>query len=222
MHVVVIGAGHIGMYVIKSLSEKGERITVIDRSEHKCKHVSTTLDAVAFVGSGDDPTVLKSAELDKADVCFIATDNDSVNVSACRIAKKDFAVPYVVALANSPKRKEQLKDADADVVICPVEEAVRLFENVFKTSHVFTLSTSTEDDYKFVRLTIPINASVAGKMVEDLGLLPRCKVGLICRNHGLVFPDEGTQIVVQDQVFLFGAIEAVNDGAKRLTTVETT
>lgn len=220
MYVVVIGAGHMGMHLIRSLSQKGERIAVIDKNEHKCRHVSTTLDAVSFVGSGDDPRVLKSAELEKADMLFIATDNDSVNISACRLAKKDFAVPHVVALANSPRRKEQLRDAGADAVICPLEEGVRLFENVLRASNTSTLFIDSEDGCKFVRVTIPINAGVAGKTVKELDLPPGCRIGLICRRSGLVFPDESTQIAPHDQVFLLGAIEAVNDGIRRVTSAD--
>jgi len=220
MYIVVIGAGHVGLHLIQSFSQRGERIAVIDKSERKCRHVSTTFDAVAFVGSGKDRRVLRSAELEKADMLFAVTDNDLVNLAACRMAKKDFAVPYVVALANSPRRKEELKDAGADEVICPLDEAIRLVENALRTPNVSVLFIDPEEDCKLVRVTIPLNASVAGKTVRHLDLPPGCKVGLICGRNGLVFPDKGTQIAVHDQVFLLGAREAVDDGVRKLTMSE--
>ena len=98
------------MHLIRHLSSNEEnKLTVIEKKKERCKEVSNKFDATIINEDGSNPEIMKKAEASQADLMVVATDDDRVNIAATRNAKKEFGVPRVVSLANSPKNKERLK-----------------------------------------------------------------------------------------------------------------
>src|SRR5207249_1345813 len=77
---------------------------------------------------GSKPDILKKAEASQTDLLLVATSDDRANITATRHAKKEFGVPRIISVANSPKNKQRLTEAGADIVVCPVELALRDLE----------------------------------------------------------------------------------------------
>src|SRR6266487_6344315 len=116
MRVLIIGAGRIGMHLIKYLSTNDDnQLTVIEKKQERCKEVSNVSDATILNEDGSKPEVLKKAEASQADLLLVATSDDRANLSATRHAKKEFGIPRIISVANSPKNKERLAEAGADI-----------------------------------------------------------------------------------------------------------
>lgn len=221
MRTLIVGAGRIGMHLIRHLSSNEEnKLTVIEKKKERCREVSNKFDVALINEDGSNPEIMKKAEASQADLMVVATDDDRVNITATRNAKKEFGVPRVISVANSPKNKERLKEAGADIVICPVELALRDFENVLAKERSITLMYRPELDLKVSETTLPLNASMLGKKIHELKLPEKCRIALISRNDQYVFPDPDVELMSGDRVLLLGDAPSVQQTVELLKSSE--
>ncbi len=222
MRIIVIGAGEIGMPIIHYLSEMGNILSVIEKDEKRCKHIADHADAAIFKGSATNTRIWRSIEADKADALFVLTNNDENNMSACSIAKKQYGIPFIIARAHQPENIEKLKEAGADIVICPSLETQRLFLNALKGQYTETLFEKDKENFKLVMVNVPSNGSVIGKSLAELNNLNHGKIPAVFHNGGFEFPDSSFIFKAGDRVLVMGSLEAVNKATKKLmSTVET-
>src|SRR5260370_21476563 len=128
------------MHLIRYLSTSDEnRLTVIEKKQERCKEASANSDATILNADGSKTDVLKLAEASQADIVIVTTDDDRVNLAATRLAKKEFGVPRIIAVANSPNNKERLREAGADMVSCPADLAFKDPENILWKARAVTL-----------------------------------------------------------------------------------
>ena len=219
---MIVGAGDIGMPIIHYLSERGHLLAVIEKDEKRCKHVADHADAAIFKGNGDDQEIWKNAEADKMDAMMALTNNDKINVAACRIAKKDFGIPFVIARAHQPEYVEKMKEAGADVALCPSLETRRLFLNAIESRTAETLYEQQPANFKLVMATIPQNGAIIGKTMNQLNHSEKCEVAIVFRNGSFVFPTESFMFKGGDKALLLGAAEQVEKNVDKLRNVEIT
>ncbi|OLC62379.1 hypothetical protein AUH73_04755 [archaeon 13_1_40CM_4_53_4] len=103
MRVLIIGAGRIGMHLIRYISMSDDnQLTVIEKKLERCREVSNVSDATILNEDGSKPDILKKAEASQTDLLLVATSDDRANISATRHAKNEFGVPRIISVANSP------------------------------------------------------------------------------------------------------------------------
>jgi trk system potassium uptake protein len=215
LRALIVGAGRIGMHLIGYLSANEEnKLTVIEKKKERCKDVSNRFDAVILNEDGSKAEIMKEANASQTDLMLVATDDDRANIAITRTAKKEFGVPRVVAVANSPKNKTRLVQAGADVVICPVDLALRDFENVLLKDHALTLMYRSEPDLRVSEVTIPMTAAIIGKKIHELKIPEKCRIALVSRGSSYVFPESDLEVMSGDKVLLLG------DGTSVQQTVE--
>ena len=165
------------MHLIRYLSSSDEnRLTVIEKKQERCKEASTNSDATILNADGSKPDVLKLAEASQSDLVIVTTDDDRANLAATRQAKKEFGVPRIIAVANSPKNKERLREAGADMVICPAELALKDLENMLERDRAVTLMYRSELDLRVAETIIPLNATLIGKKIHEIQMPEKCRV----------------------------------------------
>ncbi|MBO3754256.1 MAG: TrkA family potassium uptake protein [Candidatus Brockarchaeota archaeon] len=221
MRILVVGAGDIGMPIIKQLSQEGHILAVIESDEEKCGEIAQNADAAIFNGSGDDPEIWRSVEADKIDAVLALTNDDEVNLRVCQIAKKEYGIPFVIARAHQPENMERISEAGADIVICPSEEVRRLFLNTLESPGLEVLYENAAMDFKIVMVTIPLNGSIVGEKLRKIDILKGCRViGIF---HGrFTYADEETVFKGGDKVILCGPRMLVEKASKKLRSVEAT
>src|SRR5207245_2193109 len=144
------------MHLIRYLSRSDDnRLTVIEKKQERCKEASTNSDATILNADGSKPDVLKLAEASQADIVIVTTDDDRVNLAATRQAKKEFGVPRIIAVANSPKNKERLREAGADMIICPAELALKDLENMLERNSLTPLRVGLDKEWPPTYSTCP-------------------------------------------------------------------
>lgn len=207
MYVVVVGAGVVGMEILKHLSERGDRLFVIDRDAAKCRGVSQSLDAQVFIGDASDDNVLKDVGLEKADMLLATTDDDDANLAVCKAAKARFSVPFVVSLVNSHSREQDFVDAGTDITVCPVDEIKSKFINI-----VERVGSEVLYDIKNIalaRVVVKPESHAIGKDLENLGLAKGSRVVLARRRRSTIFPDDMKELRAGDELFLAGRSKSV-------------
>jgi trk system potassium uptake protein TrkA len=82
MHILIIGAGDIGLQLAKRLSREKHDIVVIEKDPQKVMRASEQLDVIVFEGNGASYRVLQQANLDKTEILAAMTDSDEANLMA--------------------------------------------------------------------------------------------------------------------------------------------
>lgn len=222
MRVLIIGAGRIGMHLIKYLSTNDDnQLTVIEKKQERCKEVSNVSDATILNEDGSKPEVLKKADASQADLLLVATSDDRANLAIAKLCKKEFGVPRIIAVANSPRNKHRIIDAGADLVICPVELALRDFENLLVRDRATTLIYRPELELRVAETTIPLNATLIGKKIHEIQMPEKCRVALVCRDNSYVFPEPELELRSGDKVLLLGDAPSVARTVELLRSSET-
>lgn len=218
----MIGAGDVGMPIIHHLSEKGHLVTVIESDEEKCREIAGHSDAAIFNASGADLEIWRNVEADKMDALLALTNDDEVNMTACQIAKKEFGIPLVIARAHQPENIESIREAGADIVICPSQETRRLFLNALESPELETVYENMIVGFKILKVMIPLNGSVVGRTIEELNIPDGCRIIGVFREDRVIYPDEAFMFKGRDNVMLCGSAGAVEETSEKLRSVEVT
>ncbi|MEM4658570.1 MAG: NAD-binding protein, partial [Candidatus Methanosuratincola sp.] len=81
MRIIIVGGGAVGTFLAKNLCNEND-VIVIDSDKETYERINATLNVLALHGEGDDPSVLKSARLDEAEVVLAVSGDDRVNILA--------------------------------------------------------------------------------------------------------------------------------------------
>ena len=112
MHIVIAGAGKMGMAIARLLCREGHDLTLIDLRQDKVDKAINSLDVIGCRGSCAAPETLSEAEVGMADLYIAATGADEANMIACQLARR-MGAKHTIALLRSPEyiqSAELLKD----------------------------------------------------------------------------------------------------------------
>jgi trk system potassium uptake protein len=126
LFILIVGCGRLGSFLANRLSSKGHSVVAIDVKESAFELLSPEFSGFRVVGDATEFTVLKEANIEKADVFIATTNDDNINLMVSQIAEKIFDVPKVMARVFDPKRESIYKDFDIEA-ISPTSIAVELF-----------------------------------------------------------------------------------------------
>ena len=222
MRTLIIGAGRIGMHLIQYLSHNEDsQLTVVEKKEERCKEVSGISDATILNEDGSKLDILKKADAAQTDLLLVSTSDDRTNLTITRHGKKEFGIPRIITVANQPKNKQRIREAGADLVICPVDLALRDFENLLARDRATTLMYNPDLDLRVAEMTVPLNATLIGKKIHEIKMPEKCRLALVCRDNGYVFPEPDLEIKSGDKVLLLGDAPSVARTVELLRSSET-
>ena len=118
MYIIVAGCGKIGANLVKSLSNEGHDVVVIDPNEESFAQLENGTNCLTITGMCIDEDVLKSAGIEHADALLAVTSDDNVNVMTAQIASQLYHVPHVVTRVYDPENDEILQQMGLTTV-CP-------------------------------------------------------------------------------------------------------
>lgn len=209
MHILVIGAGDIGFYLAKRLSEEQHDIVMIEADAHKVARASEQLDAFVVEGNGGSYRVLKQAGLDKIEIVAAMTDSDEANLMACKIAKKS-GVRTTVARVRHPQFTQpdfilSPEELGTDLILHPEKQTADAIVRLIRTSsatyavdfeggRIELLGLRLDKDSRL--LNIPLK--YLGQETENLHM----RIVAINRNYQTIIPRGDDALHAGDQVFV--------------------
>jgi len=101
MKIVIAGAGEVGFHLAKLLSYESHDITLIDEKKECLIHADTRLDIRVMKGNATSISILKDANVGKADLVIAVTSNETVNITICVLAKRLGAKQTIARISNS-------------------------------------------------------------------------------------------------------------------------
>lgn len=126
MRIVIVGGGKVGYYLMKSLFEDGNNVSLIEVQRSLCEKIAEEFNDVVIWGDGTSLEVLCDAGIEQADVVVAATGKDEENLTICQIAKINFKVKKTISRINNPKNIQIFEALGVDKTVCSTEVIANL------------------------------------------------------------------------------------------------
>ena len=199
MDLIVVGAGEITRELLKRLGDAWD-VTVIDKSAGRIETLRGDRPFQAFEGDGSSAVVLRNAGLDGADGLVAASDEDDVNLEACRHAR-GAKIQRIMAVAAESRRTPEYRELQVPV-LSPSILASREIENLLQSRRV-TSKTFADGRIEAMEFTVAPNSPVRGMSIGQLNGRSM-RVAAVLRRGVLVPPTDETELESADLVTVIG------------------
>lgn len=109
MYIIIVGCGDIGYRLSLEFSSGDDNIVVIDKNRRATENLGTRFNGRIIIGDALDVDVLREANMDTADIVFVLTGNENLNLVIGQLAQKMFKVKKVVVQVRSFLKEEVFK-----------------------------------------------------------------------------------------------------------------
>ena len=207
--IVVIGAGSVGYNVAKTLEKENVDVMVIDIDAEKIRNISDNLDVGVVQGDGTSLSVLRKAEIEKADIVVVATNDDRVNMIATLMIDRLFHVRNKIVRLRDPQYYENTvlmgsSGINATYVINPEKVTAREITNLVRIPIATNVMEFEQGKVKIIGLKIKDKNPYVFKPLKEVDI-HFLVVGLY-RENELIIPSGDCKFIPGD-IALFIARE---------------
>ncbi|MCF7797116.1 MAG: Trk system potassium transporter TrkA [Lentisphaeria bacterium] len=203
--IVIIGAGQVGFYLAKTLSEEHYDISIIDIDPQKCKRAREHLDAMVIEGHGAQGSVLAEANTAAADLFIAVTRMDEINILACMKARKMNPKVRTIARVRSddyigPNNLLDLKAEGIDMIINPERTAALEIQHLVQNAIAQEIMPYADGRLYMLALTPTPESKLMNQSLREIG-----KMFTELPFRTVVIDRDGQTIIPKgDHVFLEG------------------
>jgi trk system potassium uptake protein TrkA len=215
MKIVILGAGRVGESVAESLVSERNDITIVDTDPSRLAVLQDRLDLRGVVGNAIQPSVLRSAGIEDADMLIACAPQDETNLVACKIAHDLFNVPTTIARVRSPEFGQGAEVLNketgfaVDQVICPEETVTRYIGKLIEYPEALQVLEFAGGLVSLVAVrAVAGGPLVAHALAEIPKLVPGAEMRIVAiyrEGQALTELDGRTRIEPGDEVFVLAA-----------------
>lgn len=209
---IILGASQLAAFLGERLRKTGESTTFVAGDNRQAQRLRKMKFKV-LVGDPDDEQVLDQAGAPHASALIAISDKPEVVLKACQLAKNQFAIPDVIALADEPKAARQLEELGVRVVRPAMATALAL-EGALHFPAAFEMLMDLSYGVELIDAVL-LNRSLLGLPLRKLRLPGDVLVLGVKRAGEALIPHGDTVLQKGDVLMLVGTIEALHE-AKRL------
>ncbi|MBY0465285.1 MAG: Trk system potassium transporter TrkA [Burkholderiales bacterium] len=217
MNIIILGAGRVGESVAESLVSEQNDITVVDTDPTRLRALEERLDLRGVVGNAIQPSVLKQAGANDADMLIACAAADETNLVVCKVAHDVFNVPNTIARLRSPEFVEGdplLGPLGFGVnhVICPEESVMRYIHKLIQYPEALQVMEFADGRVSLVAVRASAGGLLVGHTVHDIkNLFPQAEMRVVAlyRQDTEVRDLKADRILAGDEVFVLAATEHI-------------
>ena len=217
MKIVILGAGRVGSSVAESLCSESNDITVIDTDGSRLSALQDRLDLRTVVGNAAQPSVLREAGAEDADMVIAATQSDETNLVACHLAARVFNVPTRIArvrAADFQDHPELVGEGafSVDHLIVPEKTVTDYVAKLVEFPEALQVLEFAGGRVSLIAVRALPGGLLVGRPIREIrSHIPNVdsRIVAIFRGDKTVVPDGGTMIEPGDEVFFLAASEHI-------------
>jgi trk system potassium uptake protein TrkA len=172
MNIIIAGDGEAGFYLAEALVDSNHDITIVDPHEELLKMIEAHADLMTIAGNSNSVSVLKRANVHKADLVISVLHDETINILTAILGKKLGArqtIARVATLENvSVENRKIYEELGIDYLISPEDiaghEVVKLLDQP-EATEIFDFSEGKLSVFLF---KIEENAPVIGKSLQEI------------------------------------------------------
>jgi trk system potassium uptake protein TrkA len=206
VRVIIIGAGKIGRHLARELAEAGHAVTVAESDGEVARHLAESVDALVLEGDGTSMSILKDAEISRADWLLAVTGQDEVNLTACELAET-MGAKRVLARLNDPRNRATF-DALGIPVVAVTDLISQLISREIDFFHLERIALLARGRISLIETEV--GPAAPARVVAELGLPPHTVLVAAIREGAeeeVVIPRGDTVIEPGDRVLVVTTVE---------------
>ena len=124
MRAMIIGCGRVGSVLANRLDEAGHQVIVLDRHQQAFRRLSEKFSGERIVGNGLVEEFVQPTLQVKADILFVMTDKDNINLMIAQRVKQNVQVGRVIAVLHDSILAGLYKELGVETV-CPTDLVIK-------------------------------------------------------------------------------------------------
>lgn len=202
MNIVIIGAGKVGLNLVKHLSLEDHNVTVIEKDEKILDNIVNNYDVLGICGNGANFEIQKEAGVEKARLLIAATSSDELNVMCCMIAKK-VGARHTIARVRNPEYSRQLhflkEELGLSMAVNPELEAANEISRILRFPSAIKIDSFSKGRVELADIRLKENNPLVGKPISDIYKQYKVEI-LVCavRRKEKVFIPSGDFVLEKD------------------------
>ena len=200
MYVVIVGCSESGYHLSKALIAGGHEVVVVEKSPERFQLLNEELGSVALLGDGTDEATLKRAGVARADVVVSLTGADATNLVISQMTKHIFQVPRTMALIKDPKNEPIFHEVGVDVVVNSTHLVLASLEEGVPGRPLVHLMNLRVPGMELVSVSIPEDANIIGKPLNEIELPPNSFITLMVKKGGATLPTSRSVVEPEDEL----------------------
>lgn len=200
MYVVIVGCSESGYHLSKALIAGGHEVVVVEKSPERFQLLNEELGSVALLGDGTDEATLKRAGVARADVVVSLTGADATNLVISQMTKHIFQVPRTMALIKDPKNEPIFHEVGVDVVVNSTHLVLASLEEGIPGRPLVHLMNLRVPGMELVSVSIPEDANIIGKPLNEIELPPNSFITLMVKKGGATLPTGRSVVEPEDEL----------------------
>ncbi|WP_234946707.1 potassium channel family protein [Thermosipho atlanticus] len=217
-HVIVVGAGKTGEYVIGELINEREKFVIIDNDEERINKVlniykDTTIPFV--LGDATEEETLINAGVKKAKALITTLPEDSVNVFVVLSARTLNSDLTIISKVTDTSSIQKLKYAGATTVVAADQIAGTRMARLTTRPHAVNfldIVAFGNESYRIEELEVVRESYIVDKTIGELNLAKNFNIMVlgINREGSILFAPTGDSIIrANDKLIILGSQESI-------------
>ena len=203
--VVLIGGGHVGLSIAKSLEqqERRTRAKIIEKKRDIAEFAASELEkTIVLNGDGLDARLLEEANISKSDVILAVTNDDKTNMLAA-VRAKTLGCPRSVVLVNDPSLVPLMGAMDIDAFINPRATTVSSILRHIRHGRVKGVYSIGDAEAEIIEAQVLSTSPLSGQRIKDIDFPEGVLVGGVLKEGKLVMPKASLRFDEGDVIALF-------------------
>jgi len=203
------------------LSNRDHDVVVVDIGKERLSRIEEQLDVTTLVGNGSHLDVLRKADVEECDLLVAVSNDDNVNLVACRLAKGMGArraiarTSHLEAIVRQRGHYRPLFDVDL-LLSTQVLTTSRILE-VVRRHHNLMIQEFLGGEVQIRRVAVTRESTAAGKIISDLGLPYQALVVALFRDDTVNVPRGDTVIEAGDQLLVAASSDRMPEVERRFS-----
>jgi len=220
MRILILGAGRVGESVAESLVSEQNDITMIDPDPERLRALEDRLDLRGVAGNGIQPSVLRRAGAEDADLFIACASLDETNLAACRVAKTVFGMPTTIARVRSDEFLEGApllgKEGGfgVDHVICPEESVMHYVHKLIEYPEALQILEFSQERAHLIAVRAAAGSLLVHHTIAEFKLLfPQApmRVVAVYRQEEELPITSHTRVIPGDEVFVLADKDKIKE-----------
>jgi trk system potassium uptake protein TrkA len=203
--VVLIGGGHVGLAIAKSLESQARRVRVkvIEKNRQIAEVAANELEkTIVLNGDGLDTGLLEEANVANSDVVLAVTDDDKTNMLAA-VRAKLMGCPRSIVLINDPALVPLMGALGIDAYINPRATTVSSILRHIRHGRVRDVYSIGDAEAEMIEAQVLSTSPISGQKISDIDFPEGVLVGGVLKGKHMVKPTGSTRIEEGDVIALF-------------------
>ncbi len=223
MYVIIAGGGNVGSELIEHLIERKKEVVVIDEDRENCDDLHARYGVEPICGNATKISVLKEANIERADVVIATMRNDAANL-AFSVLAKSFAVPEIIARMSQKSYYEAYKTAGVTKIVNVVENMILDILHQIDKKEIQSIARLGNGAVEIFLIHIPEKAKIVGKTISTIAANRKMSEETIIagiyteEDNEFRVPRGNTKIPPDSDLFVISSPDLVKQTAQYLTS----